>query len=324
MIRVPKPAYCFNRRIPAKTHQKTTEPSEWFLAHLGSDFYTLNFDFFVYWSAKNFLSNEFWIKRVVVKQEFTGIYGYWPCTDIVLLQEALEACEGKKNLVNYGKFAASLGFKAKYQIFVDSGKWDTYPAKFITVEIDVNGKVASAIKQTLPDIKCEIQRLSGGPVKVTKTYQLKVAATNLECYLSNKDIEAAAWPGDVDLLVFDSSEKPIAILEFKKNTVEPGKEFHRSIHDESLYNYYSATGRADDNRKYNRIAILRDHLNENIPIINIYYPTWESKNSTENIIKLEKVVGNVGKLKVDKVVKLPVPYTAGDKANVVKIVLDML
>ncbi|MFU2016161.1 hypothetical protein ACM6Q7_14070 [Peribacillus butanolivorans] len=325
MIYVPMPAYCWNRKFPAKTHKKTTDPTEWFSTYLGNKFFTLNYDFFIHWGTTSFLSDEFWIKRNVDKKQFEAQYKtYWPCTDVGVLQTALENCEGKDYLMSYGKFAASLGFKARYQIFVDSGKWDAFPAKFVTVDIDDNGDIVKVIKQDLPTIKSEIQRLSGGPVRVSKEYGLKVAATNLECYLTNTDTDEAAWPGDIDLLIFDANENPIAIIEFKKNTIEPGKQYHRSIHNESLYNYYSATGKADDNRKYNRIAMMRDHLDKEIPIINLYYPTWEPKDPKENIIKLEKVGGDVGKLKVENFKTLPVPFNSADKANVVNAVLNML
>ncbi|HFK1457212.1 hypothetical protein WAG12_19730 [Bacillus cereus] len=325
MIYIPKLAYCSSGRS-AKTHANTTEPIEWFSNnYLGKAFFTLNFDFFISWGQTNFLSNEFWVKRNINRAEFAERFeSVWPCTDIQLLQTALEDCEGKEFLVNYGKFANSLDFKARYQVFIDSRDWAKYPAKFVTVDIDANGNIENVIKQDLSSIKSEIQRLSGGKVKVSKTYGLKVASTNLECYLSNTDEDEAAWPGDVDLLLFDNNERPIAIIEFKKNTIEPGRPYHRSIHNESLNNYYSATGRADDNRKYNRIAILRNYLDKDIPIINLYYPIWEAKDPKENVIKLEKVTGNVGNLEAVEVKILPVPYTPIEKVNVVHAVLNML
>ncbi|MCY9139691.1 hypothetical protein [Peribacillus frigoritolerans] len=104
----------------------------------------------------------------------------------------------------------------------------------------------------------------------------------------------------------------------------PGDPYHRNINDESLTNYYRATGKADDNRKYNRFAILRDKIGQDIPIINLYYPTWESDDPSENIIKLEKVIGKVGSLQIQKIQTLPVPYTAADKTQVINTVMGML
>jgi hypothetical protein len=326
MVYVPQPAYCRSYgRGKAKTHAKTTEPTEWFSNMYQNSFSTLSFDFFISWGEQSYLSDEFWIKRIVIKEDFSTQFGTsWPCTNRDVLQTALEVCEGKDFLERYGRFAASLNFEAKYQIFHDSGNWGEYPSKFITLNIDAQGNVGNVKKQDFDDIKNEIRRLSGGEVKVTKQYGLKVANTKLECYLSNEDTTASAWPGDVDLLMLDMNDEPIGILEFKKNTVEPGKSYHRSIENESLNNYYRTSGRADDNRKYNRIAILRDFLKKEIPIINLYYPTWESKIEEENIIKLERVIGDVGQLRVDYLKTLPVPFTACDKTKVINEVLGML
>ncbi|PAK34482.1 hypothetical protein [Peribacillus simplex] len=60
------------------------------------------------------------------------------------MQPAIEICDGKDFLKHYGEFAESLGFQAKYQVFVDSGNWNQYPAKFITLNIDKNGSIAKA------------------------------------------------------------------------------------------------------------------------------------------------------------------------------------
>nr|WP_263323788.1 hypothetical protein [Neobacillus sp. Marseille-Q6967] len=326
MIYVPQPAYCHPyRHGSAKTHDKTTEPAEWFSNKYQNSFSTLSFDFFISWGKASHLSNEFWIKRNVNKAEFAAEFStYWPCVNQDILQTALEACEGRDFLERYGRFAASLNFEAKYQIFHDSGNWAEYPSKFITLNIDSQGNIENVKKQDFEAIKKEIRRLSGGEVKVMKKNGLKVANTKLECYLANHDTTGAAWPGDVDLLMLDQNEVPMGILEFKKNTVEPGKPYHRPIKNESLNNYYRTTGRADDNRKYNRIAMLRDFLKKDAPIINLYYPTWESKREEENIIKLEKITGNVGYLKVEDFKTLPVPYTASDKITVIKTVLGMI
>jgi hypothetical protein len=325
MLYVPQLKYCkSNGKVPAKTHANTTEPIEWFSTNYRSDFSGLSFDFFINWDKNNILSNQFWIKRNVNKDEFSRQYKErWPCINVEILQRALEDCEGRDFLERFGRFSEKLNIEAKYLIFHDSGNWGEYPSKFVTLSIDAQGNIKDVKKLDLNTIKNEIRRLSGGKVKVTKKYGLKVAHTQLECHLSNFDTTEAAWPGDVDLLMLDINENPIGIIEFKKNTIEPGKHYHRKIEQESLNNYYKSTGRADDNRKYNRIAILRDYLNKDIPIINLYYPTWESDNPEENIIKIEKVIGNVGNLRVDYFKHLPVPYTPSDKVNVIQEVLEM-
>ncbi|CAH0261276.1 hypothetical protein SRABI84_03370 [Peribacillus simplex] len=319
MILKPELANCVNRKWKAKTHPDTTEPTEWFSqSYLPADYYGLTFDFFVCWGEGNNISNEFWIKRTVDKTAFD----YWPNKDKNTLQNALEQSEGKDFLERFGAFSASQNIKAKYQLFHDSLKWSDYPAAIITAEVDHSGEVCDTQKNKIEYIKSEIQRLSGGEVFVGDK-KLTYAQTMLECHLTNDDT-GAAWPGDVDLLLFNENKQPIAIIEFKKNTFKPGEEKHRPIKDEKLSNYYRSGKAAEDNRKYNRLAILRDFINPELPFINLYYPTWVSPNPAENVIKLEKVTGNVGALQAIDVKYEPVPYNQADKEKVIETLLKMI
>ncbi|MGP4076299.1 hypothetical protein [Halobacillus sp. K22] len=317
MILKPYLSNCKKRTCKASTHPSTTEPTEWFSgSYLPSDYFTLTFDFFVCWGKGNYISNEFWVKRIVDKNEFD----YWPNKDQDTLWKALVQSEGELLLERFGAFCSAQKVKAKYQLFHDSKNWSDYPASIITTQLDKSGQISEIQKNNIEFLKSEIQRLSGGEVFVEK--KLKYAHTMLECHLTN-DNTGAAWPGDVDLLLFNEKKEPIAIIELKKNTIKPGKDKHRPIENEKLSNYYRE-GKAEDNRKYNRLAILRDFVNKKLPIINLYYPTWISDNTDENVIKLEKITGDVGSLKSIDIKYVPVPYNQSDKEKVVRELLNMI
>ncbi|WP_066057268.1 hypothetical protein [Robertmurraya korlensis] len=318
MISVSKPisCKCSYRLQQAPVHPTTTDAEEWFQKeYLPEGYYGLNFDFFVDWT-KDELSKEIWIKRTVNKDQTTT----WPTDDTKILQDALDNCEGREYLSNLGSFASARGLILKYQIFKDSPNWSKYPSNILTSVINENGEVTGVTKNSISDIKNDIVRLSGKKMYVRKG--LRYGTTSLECHLAN-DKTGAAWPGDVDILIFNEQNVPIAIVELKKNTQDPSKDWHRPIINEELSNYYSKSDKAEDNSKYNRIAILRDYLKENLPIIVVYYPSWETDNKDENIIKLESIIGEVKELESGESITMEVPYNANDKKKVVKEVLKM-
>jgi hypothetical protein len=114
---------------------------------------------------------------------------------------------------------------------------------------------------------------SGGPVQIGSK-ALIYGTSNLECYLSGTN---SLYPGDVDLILLDRSNKPVGILEFKKHTLST------PISKQRLANYYPYP----DGRKYNRLSILKDYLsNESntVPFFVIYYPT--NSECTEGRLEL--------------------------------------
>jgi len=319
VISVPTPRKCSNRNIEAPKHPNVTDASEWFSNnYLPKNYYTLSFDFFVNWNTYK-ISNEIWLKRTVNQKA----YSMWPTLNRGTVQSALDSCEGKDNLIKLVTFASKFNFLPKYHIFKDSMDWVNYPASFISSELNIIGDVVNVTKNALPFIMNEIIRLSGKKMYVGKK-GLGYACTALECHLANNST-GAAWPGDVDGILFDDRDTPIAIIEYKKNTIGPEKFNHTPITNEKLSNFYSTTGWAKDNNKYNRLAILRDYIGgEALPIIVVYYPAWQSYKDLENIIKLEKIGGKVNQLISLQDKYLQVPKSQQDKTNIINTLVKML
>lgn len=120
----------------------------------------------------------------------------------------------------------------------------------------------------------------------------------------------AAWPGDADLIILDKDLNPVALLEYKKHTLDT------PIKDQQLSNYYPYP----DKRKYDRLAILRNFLGNNTPFINIYYPT----NPVFKSIKFEKISGGIGGLRGCEVSGCYVPKNQGEYPSVVDSILKFL
>lgn len=113
------------------------------------------------------------------------------------------------------------------------------------------------------------------------------------------------YPGDVDLILLNSNNLPVAIIEFKKHTLSS------SVDGQKLSNFYPLP----DKRKYDRLAILRDYLsrpNFRIPIIVIYYPTVET--STEG--SMELIGGSVGNLYSLEIFKFSLPINQSKEQQV--------
>ncbi len=159
---------------------------------------------------------------------------------------------------------------------------------------------------SLDNVKDSIRALSGGPVTIG-TKGLIYGTSALECYLSQSD---ALWPGDVDSVLWShTTNSAVALLEFKKHTLTT------PISSQELSSYYPNP----DGRKYNRLAVLRDHLSANLPLFVIYYPT----NTMHDTIKIERVVGPYGGLRASKNsvfrYNRPLKNTLGDRATIITL-----
>ena len=126
----------------------------------------------------------------------------------------------------------------------------------VSVAFNNKGEVYQVTEKNISDLKKDIKLLSGGSISIGNK-GLVYSTSTLEGYLSQTD---AAWPGDADLIVLDKALNPVALLEYKKHTLDT------PMRDQKLSNYYPSK----DRRKYDRLAILRSFLGEDTPFINIY------------------------------------------------------
>ena len=259
----------------------------------------VSFDFFVNWN-NNTISNEFWVKRIV-KTEYTP----WPIIDKGILQQKIYDCDGIEYVKVLSRFASKYNVILKYQLFKESNSWND-EMTIISVVFNNNGDVSHVVNKRISDLKEDIKSLSGGPISIGKK-GLIYSTSTLEGYLSRTD---SAWPGDADLVILDKALNPVALLEYKKHTLDT------PIKDQQLSNYYPYP----DKRKYDRLAIIRNFLGNDTPFINIYYPT----NPVFESIKFEKISGGIGDLRGCEVGGCYVPKNQGEYPSVVDNILKFL
>ena len=300
MFHKPTLAYC-NNRVPASTHPRSGEPDEW-LADTYLELHGLagfTFDFFVNWRTRSVSnSRELWIKRIVEPS-----FEPWPIERWRDIPSKISQCDGEEKVKQLCEFADRYGMSCHYFLFKESRDWKNSPSPIIEVKLDENGSVVGATKVDLHKLMDRIRQLSGGRVPVGKG--LTLGLSTLECYLANdKKDEAAAWPGDADLVLVDSNFTPYAIIEFKKHTPS-NRSF--SFDDQKLSNYYRRGDNwSRDGRKYNRLAIFRDYLSGNgppLPIIVVYYPVQEFIEQ----VQLECIEGADRELRTTKSEFIPLP-----------------
>jgi hypothetical protein len=284
---------CGNRSVRSKQHSIAGGPEDWFTDNLLSNqgYKGISFDFFVNWKLYE-LSPEIWIKRVVADK-----YQPWPEYHTEAIQQALASCDGTSTLETLAQFFLRYRLTLYYQLFKESVDWRRHPSPIVTVTIENTGSISLVEETPLPTLKSRIQLLSGGPVAIGSK-GLIYGTTTLECYLSRTD---AAWPGDVDMIIVDGSGGAVAILEFKKHTL------NSPIEEQALSNYYPSP----DGRKYDRMAVLRDHLSPDVPIVILYYPTQTQIHS----LKLELIAGKRGKLGALQSRLVPLPTKHDTKAH---------
>lgn len=271
---------------------------------------SIKFDFFVIWDKSKktgCFNNTIWLKRSIAlnnpDEDSTINIGHF--------RKKLIECETNDYILNSQKFFEKYELNASYMTIKD------IPDKSISIckcfnNYENNNLVISCPVSTeftikdfkfynLKELRDELRENSGGTFKMNKP--LNYSDTYLEHYLSKTaDITGAVWPGDCDLLLYDEYLNCKCILEFKKCT-DAGRNI--PLLKQSFKNYYN-----NDKSKYIRLAILREYFSERenreIPLINVFYPTYKSTN--DNFIKLELINGNHADLSVGKTstVKIPI------------------
>ena len=300
MLRKPISALCTDRNIPAPTHRSSGEPDKW-LADTYLDphgLMGLTFDFFINWKTRS-ISNRLWMKRIV-EPSFTP----WPVLSHDI-SNAIYQCDGEEKVKQLCRFADEYGMSCHYFLFKESPDSEHPPAPIIAASFDKDGLVTDVREVELSLLKSRIQRWAGGPVYVGAK-GLGLGLSTLECYLANART-GAAWPGDADLVLVDSDFAPYAIIEFKKHTLKS------PISSQKLSNYYKGYRWGPDNRKYNRLAILRDYLTNGsgtLPIIVLYYPTQDHIDQ----VKLEHVEGADQELIATESEFVPLPQASDSQS----------
>ncbi|MCD2424385.1 hypothetical protein LQ567_16515 [Niabella pedocola] len=310
MLSKPELSKCSDRQSMPKKHPTGGSPEEWFRNEQLSEnnLLGISFDFFINWSATPFsLTPEIWIKRILETP-----YEYSDVLDN--LQNIMATEFGLQYLTRLRDFSSLHLLTTRFIIFRDDYDWKNQTSSILIItltsnnlsDLQYNAEIIS-----IADFKKLIQQHSGGPIQIGSK-GLIYGTSNLECFLSRTD---SLYPGDVDLILLDSQNLPVAIIEFKKHTLSS------SIDGQKLSNYYPFP----DKRKYDRLAILRDYLsrpNFTIPIIVIYYPTASA--STEGIMEL--IGGSAGELHSLETFKflLPVNQSKEQEASIIKKGIEII
>lgn len=261
MLTDPILAKCGDRTSMPQLHPTSGSPENWFSNSILTqrDFYGITFDFFVNWSIyPNNITNIIWVKKILI-QEFS----YLDVLDN--LNNVFENEIGMEYLYRLVSFAQKFKFIVQFVIFRDDYDWsiDTNEILIVTVSLNTtNNFIYEHEIITLEKFKSLIISYSGGPITIGSK-GLTYGTSKLECYLSKTN---SLYPGDVDLIILDNNNSPIALLEFKKHTLPI------TINKQGISNYYPNP----DGRKYDRLAILADYISiesVKIPFFVVYYPT---------------------------------------------------
>ena len=281
MLEDPTLARCGRRTLRPPVHPTSGEPAEWFSPQQleAAGLSGMSFDFFVNWnSSPPSLTPVIWIKKILKPPHtYQKLAENLP---LVLAQEM-----GEPSIRLLLSFTKAYSLELQLLIFRDDQDWADANSSVLLCTMEEAGDTFSVDSEEIPiDVLQQLIRLhSGGAVKIGQK-GLFYGTSSLECFLSTTD---SLYPGDIDLLVLDSTGKPAAILEYKKHTLST------PIGEQKISNYYPRP----DGRKYNRLFVLQDYLasrsqQTNIPFFIIYYPTAPA--ATEGRIELIK--GKYGQL----------------------------
>lgn len=289
MLIKPVLAKCGDRTILPKMAAANASPEEWFCNTflVTKGLFGLSFDFFINWST-NAVTPVIWVKRI--------IHPNTAYSEIISdISNILEKEFTLDYLIRLHDFSKKNGLTPQLILFHDNQNWNDNQSKIIIVDIY---KANNALQfnpaiTTINNFQQKIKVYSGGPVSIGSK-GLFYGTSSLECFLSKTN---SLYPGDVDMLLLDADNNVLAMLEYKKHNLPS------PITEERLSKYYPAK----DARKYNRLAILKDYLSvfkkEEIPMLNVYYPT--SMDKTHG--RLELLQGNVNNLSSRAFRKFAIP-----------------
>lgn len=302
-------AQCQNRSIGPKENQSSGGPDDWFNNKILSSFdiegYT--FDFFIDWT-KNEVTQEVWFK--LPYEEVAGINGDEFKKRII---EDIEEYWTTTYFKNMFEFLEKINMKFYFILFDDNQNWGNSNSFIYKVQLNKkHGKLSIRFKKfTISDFKDEIRMLSGGPTLMGQK-RLIYGTSKLECYLSTTN---DLYPGDADLILTDSQQFPIVLIEFKKHTKTTPME------EQKISNYYPRP----DGKKYNRLNFLQNYIIDqgyDIPFFVLYYPTDKKHDKW----KLESIKFNGENFTVlnDELFELPVLNNIDTYNKVIKTVLSKI
>lgn len=276
MLSKPFLAKCSDRNLLPLAHPTSGSPESWFSDErlMPHGLRSIAFDFFVNWSTPLArLTPVIWIKRIL-EPHYTYDHVIQNIHD-VLIHEF-----GSRYLNSLKSFAHTHNLQVQFIIFKDNLDWSVFTGEILLVSLAADNSCDLVFDHTLitvEHLKTLIKTHSGGPIKIGRK-GLIYGTSNLECYLSRTD---SLYPGDVDQIILDIENRPVCMLEFKKHTLSD------PIENQRLSKYYPNP----DGRKYDRLAVLRDHIG-NVPVFIFYYPTRAQFSKG----KFEIIGGNIGNL----------------------------
>ena len=289
MLSKPDLALTADRTHKAQTNDYCGNPEKWFdsQAFHEKNLYATSFDFFVNWESKR-VCDEVWIKRI---SDLDSIHSQ---TESELI-ELISDCDGKESSQRLYRFLKYQKMIEKYMLFrnVPENQWANGEEK--VVELDLSKfKKGSVAQFDANEIQKKIEELRRRPSPIGSR-GLIYSTSSLEGYLSRQPY---FWPGDADTVIYDDSNKVIAIIEFKKHTARS----HIPFAEQRITNYLN-----QDILKYKSLAMLRDKFNTKLFVL--YYPIPRDIN----YVIVEKLDGMADSLYASERVELELPNCRSDE-----------
>lgn len=289
----PELARCDNRSISPRENLQAGRPPDWFDENILDEKHLNGFtyDFFINWSSSPIkVTPVFWVKKIIQGEESDVFVNDANDDEIINL---LVQNETEDYLSKMARHCKNNHFWLHFLLFREID-WANSPEDIIVIRMSLGAKRLNfdIERIDISELQRRIQIASGGPISIGRK-GLIYGTSKLECYLSRTN---SLYPGDVDLVITNSDLKNVALIEFKKHNLTT------SIKDQKLSNYYPSP----DKRKYDRLAILRNYLQDDPKLITLYYPTRNTEGSI-----LEYISGNPGNLVSEKRILIPLP-SAGE------------
>lgn len=268
----PFQALCSDRRI---TSRESPDPYVWLRRSVPDSWSIFTFHFFVDWN-RCAVGRELWLTRLLVPDTLESLLS----TRDDAIRRLLYSSGFIEELRQLSQFAQVYGQTVFGVLLPEVGQTELNLQTPVW-RVDVGH--ASLSKLSLHDLMQLIRQLSGGPVKMG-TKGLTWGNSSVECFLATTN---ACYPGDVDAVVVDATNRVRFVLEFKKHTLT-------SALDEHLVTRYY---RKKDYRKYTRLWLLTEHyrrLSPDTPFLILYYGTSQPVIRIQRIEAFERTTVRVG------------------------------
>lgn len=272
LLKIPVLAKSDDRSIRARQNPYCGEPAEWFKTgwFRSNGLYFTTFDFFVDWKNSSFRPVA-WVKREIRSGR---------TVEPQEIMASILECDGKEYFEGTKNFCNANQIKLEYILIPDIPVRDWADSQNKVILFNPNSQEVSELSaKELIDL-IRKYKVSSSDIKIGAE-GLRYSTSSLETFLSRPNAVInyngdAIYPGDADIVLFDSGYRPQIIIEVKKYDVGTRKSYHVSLEDESILLHLG------DRYKYKSLEILQRHFD--CEFYMLFYPVTEDR-----VVKLEKI-----------------------------------